>query len=93
MVNHPNRAKKSQDAMPQQLKVAVTQELIDKAKANGWTGARLIAEAVKQSNPGLTDVSVDFETSRYDEATGVDEYSPKTKRLRERKGFNPGRNN
>jgi hypothetical protein len=67
VVSHPNRRRK----LPKRVEVAVTQELIDKATANGWTGARLLAEAIKQSMPGgATGISVSVGTSRYDDATG-----------------------
>jgi hypothetical protein len=52
------------------IEIQVTQELIDKARVLGWTGAELFAEAIRLAYPEMRDISVDVVTSRCDNAPG-----------------------
>jgi hypothetical protein len=55
---------------PDMIEVQVTQELIDMADALGWTGAQVVAEAIRRAVPGAHDIEVDVGTSRCDVAPG-----------------------
>jgi hypothetical protein len=40
------------------LKVTITRELVTKARLLGWSGAELVAEAIRLAMPGASDIEV-----------------------------------